>query len=320
MVDRTPLISVIIPTYNSAPFVERCLDSVFNQSLKDIELIAVDDMSTDDTVQILNTYSHKNDTMKVVFSEKKGLPGGARNLGLDRATGKYISFIDSDDWIDSNFLHYMVDSIESSRACVSVCGVKREYGNTKSSSVRYSYSAENFIDGRFALSLLSRALDQDVSISSIVCNKLFRADFLNASGIRFIEDCYNEDDAFMFEVFARASRVSLTGRTYYHLFQRRDSASRNFGRKHINDLFLAFSKIRDQLVARNQFETFKLYYYAFFEKCLGYLIESIRLAEQNDEAVRNHFKYAFSICRTAISIEEFVDYCGSKRIEEFFSR
>jgi glycosyltransferase involved in cell wall biosynthesis len=246
------------------------------------------------------------------------LPGGARNLGLQRAVGKHISFIDSDDWIDTNFLHFMVQSIEKSGACLAVSGVKREYSNAKSSSIRYQYNVENVIDGKFALSLLCRSVDQDISISAIVCNKLFRGDFLRTANVRFIDNSYNEDDVFMFEALLKAQRVSLTDWTYYHLFQRRDSASRKFGKKHIDDLFLAFSTIRVRLTAAGQFDANKLHYYAFFEKCLGYLIESIRMSEQDDEVVRNHFKYAFSICREAISLNEFVDYCGARRIEEFF--
>ena len=318
MVNKPPLVSVIVPTFNSAPFLQRCFDSIFNQSMKDLEIIAVDDLSSDDTVAILESY-RRSRGLTVVQSQVKGLPGGARNLGLERALGKYISFIDSDDWIDTNFLHTMVRSIESSGACVSVSGVKREWDNAKNSSVRYRYSVENVVDGRFALSLLSHTIDQDVSISAIVCNKLFRSDFLQKNGLRFIENIYNEDDVFMFEALRNAQRVHLTDGTYYHQYQRRGSASRNFGRKHIDDLFQAFSTIRDKLTTSGQFDAFKLHYYAFFEKCLGYLLETVRLSALDDETVRAHYKYAFAICGAAISFDEFIDYCGSKRIEEFFS-
>jgi hypothetical protein len=121
MVSKAPLVSVVVPTFNSASFIRRCLDSIFNQSLKDFELIAVDDLSTDDTIEILNSYSSKIASMTVISSTTKGLPGGARNRGLAAATGKYVSFIDSDDWIDTNFLHVMTNSIEGSGACLP-CG------------------------------------------------------------------------------------------------------------------------------------------------------------------------------------------------------
>lgn len=318
MVEKTPLVSVVVPTYNSAPFLRRCLDTVLNQSLKDIEIIAVDDLSTDNTVDILNAYSRQHPSMRVLSLQTKALPGGARNLGLDKAVGRYVSFIDSDDWIDTDFLRLLAQAVEETGASLSVGGVKREYANAQSSTVRYRYNARNVISGAFALALLSKVIDLDVSLSAIVCNKLFRTDFLRASGIRFIENCYNEDDVFTFEVLLRADTVCLTDGVYYHQYQRRNSASRDFCKKHIDDLFLAFSTIRQRLTDSGKFVAYKAIYYAFFEKCLGYLLESLRLSGQGEEAAKGYIKYAFSLCQTAIAIDEFVDCCGSQRIEEFF--
>lgn len=314
-----PIITVIIPLFNSSQHLERCLDSILNQSVKDIEIIAVDDLSTDNTVDILEDYTKRFKNISLIKLTDKLLAGGARNAGLEAAKGEYISFIDSDDWIDSNFFYYLLDIITVNDLEIAICGVKREYDNAKNSLVRYKYSTQNIIDGKYALMLLSRMLDQDISISSIVCNKLFQSNFIKHAGLKFLENCLNEDDVFTFNAFLVANKVGITDKTFYHLYQRRNSLSRGFSRKHVDDLFVAFKEIRDMLTSMDKFETLKYCYYAFFEKCLSYLIESMVATEQDVDVVNAYFKYAYSISSDAISINEFIDYCGSSRIINFFA-
>jgi len=318
MITNSPLISVIVPTYNSALFVERCLDSVINQSIKNIEIIVVDDLSTDQTINIIKSYADICNKIKIFESKKKGMAGGARNIGIENSNGKYISFIDSDDWIDTDFYYHMVNIIERDNVDIAVCGVKREYENAKSSSVRYNYNTKNTIDGKYALTLLSNVIDQDVSISAIVCNKLFKASLIKDHMRRFIDNCYNEDDVFMFDIFLDAQKVGITNNTNYHQYQRRNSVSRSFTKKHIDDLFFAFKTIRGLLLKRNVFEEYRAHYYSFFEKCLGYMFESLRLSEQDNEAINAYLKYAYSASKDSIPFNEFIDHCGNKRIELFF--
>lgn len=313
-----PKVSVVIPTHNSSLHIERCLQSVLNQSYKEIEIIVIDDQSSDDTVDKLTEYADRHPRFKLLKTDKLLMAGGARNLGLEIANGQYISFIDSDDWIDTDFLLCMVTAIEKANADIAVCGVKREYMNAKDSTVRYNYNSSNIIDGNFALLLLSRMVDQDVSISAIVCNKLFRSSFISDHELRFFSNCFNEDDIFVFNAFFEADAVAITNKTNYHLFQRRNSASRKFEKKHIDDLFFAFQEIRNLLTRHKLFEEYKQHYYAFFEKCLTYLIETIRLSEQDDRIIDGYFKYAYSLNQDAITMTEFIDYCGNRRLERFF--
>lgn len=313
-----PTVSIIVPTYNAAPYIERCIESIINQSFKDIEIIVVDDQSTDNTVELLNSYASQCKEIKILNTEKKQMAGGARNIGIDNARGKFISFIDNDDWVDTDFLYHMTRALSDEDADIAICGVKREYDNARSSCVRYEYNTKNIITGKFAISLLSRVLDQDISISAIVCNKLFRSEFLKEGGYRFFENCYNEDDIFIFTAFLDAKKVSITNETYYHQYQRKNSISRSFNKKHIDDLFFAFKEIKKELSSRNLSQKYKEHYYAFFEKCLRYVLESIRLTEQNENAINTHLAYAYSISRDVIPYSEFIEYCGNKRIESFF--
>ena len=98
-----PKISIIIPVYNSEKFLSSCLDSILNQSLSEIEIICVDDMSTDNSKHILKQYSLLDDRIKIYSHDKNRGPGAARNTGIKYATGEYLGFIDSDDIPDKNF-------------------------------------------------------------------------------------------------------------------------------------------------------------------------------------------------------------------------
>lgn len=99
-----PLVSVIVPIYNVEKYIDRCLNSIINQKLEDIEIILVDDGSPDNCPQICENYRKKDDRIKVIHKENEGL-GYARNSGIKIANGKYISFIDSDDYISEEFLY-----------------------------------------------------------------------------------------------------------------------------------------------------------------------------------------------------------------------
>jgi glycosyltransferase involved in cell wall biosynthesis len=313
-----PLVSVIIPAHNSAEFLDRCIESILNQSEKNFEIIAVDDQSTDSTLELLKNFESREPNFRVFQTPHHSMAGGARNLGMSHRTGKYVSFIDSDDWIDTNYLHYMALSAEKTGADIVVCNVKREYQNAKDSQYRYLYKKSNNITGRYALSLLSRVIDQDISISSIPTNKIYRSEFLNKNDILFMENSRNEDDVFIFLSFLCATQVSIIGDTNYHLFQRKNSVSRSFSRKNFSDLMDAFYHLKIELEERHVFDEYCAYYYSFFEKCLGYVIESMSMAESDDKIINDYLIYAYNISRDKISAAEFIKYCGNKRIIQFF--
>ena len=104
-----PKVSIIIPVYNVEPFLARCLDSVVGQTLRGIEIICVDDGSPDRSIDILNRYAAQDDRIRVISQENRGL-GGARNRGFDAATGEFILFVDSDDWIDPAYCERLYEA------------------------------------------------------------------------------------------------------------------------------------------------------------------------------------------------------------------
>ena len=115
-----PEISIIIPNYNTAQYLPRCLDSLINQTFQDIEILVIDDGSTDDSVKIMESYHDPR--VHVLHHKGDGSgPGEARNMGLDAATGRYIMFCDSDDWYEPDMCQKMYETIEREQVDVVCC-------------------------------------------------------------------------------------------------------------------------------------------------------------------------------------------------------
>lgn len=118
------LITVIIPVYNAEKWIEKCIKSVINQTYKNLEIILVDDGSTDDSLTICNKFLEKDRRIKVIHTENRGV-SSARNEGLNNSQGKWIAFVDADDWIEKNFCEKLIKEIKESNSDVALCGYKR---------------------------------------------------------------------------------------------------------------------------------------------------------------------------------------------------
>ena len=127
------MISVIVPVYNVKPYLRKCLDSIINQSYRDLEILIIDDGSTDGSGDICDEY-RKDDRIKVFHTENRGL-SAARNLGLDSASGDWIGFVDSDDWIEPDMYEVLIRKGEETGADVVECGSLFEYPTTRPSKV-----------------------------------------------------------------------------------------------------------------------------------------------------------------------------------------
>lgn len=120
--DREIKVSVIVPVYNVENYLARCLNSLINQTLHEIEIICINDGSSDNSLNILDEYSNKDARIRIVNQENKGL-SKSRNTGIDLATGEYISFVDSDDWVDENFLEVLYNAAKGHNADIAATDV-----------------------------------------------------------------------------------------------------------------------------------------------------------------------------------------------------
>ena len=195
---ESKLISIIVPVYNTNIFLPKCINSILNQTYKNIELILVDDGSTDDSGDICEEYATKDSRVIVIHKKNEG-QGVARNVALDIANGDYIGFVDSDDYILPNMFSKMVCFIERFEADIAVCGVINDHFLIKKECPKQSsfklYNKEELFISFF----------REPYIRSILCNKLFKAELF--ADIRFSNIRAREDNDLIYKVFDKCVKA-----------------------------------------------------------------------------------------------------------------
>ena len=208
-------VSVIVPVYNVEKYLKDCLDSVVNQTLEDIEIICVNDGSTDNSLAILEDYAEKDSRIKIITQENKGL-GGARNTGLYHANGEYISFIDSDDWIEPNTFEELYNMSKDFDLDMLMFQMK-VFNIETGEFVEDQYNNIDVIDDSLVGAVFNYKDVFDVlfKIPHSSVNKLYKHSFLNKCNFKFLEGVYYEDLASFFPLFFNAERVSILKKHFY---------------------------------------------------------------------------------------------------------
>lgn len=217
-------VSIILPVYNVEKYLEECLNSAIGQTLEQIEIIAVDDGSTDNSSLILDKYAKKYNNIKVITQKNKGL-SGARNTGLKHASGEYIYFLDSDDYIDIN-------------------AMKNCYEIAKTNNLDIiTFDAKTFIDGEYTGKPLNgnysryKLLDSEIRSGEDFYNyaikkrgyrppvwlNFYKLEFIRRNNLKFYEGLLHEDELFSFESFIKANKVMYIPQKYFFRRVRQDS-------------------------------------------------------------------------------------------------
>ena len=214
-------ISVIIPVYKVEAYLRQCLDSVVNQTYKNLEIIIIDDGSPDGCGAICDEYAVRDSRIKLVHQENKGL-SAARNVGLDLATGKWISFVDSDDWCELDMYEKALDAAKKSDADITMFPVYRNSGDRQYSFQKYPQSFTS-VDKELIYKLQLSCLSGKCAPFSSNCtqglpwDKLFKASLIQENHLRFMEELYAEEDrVFTLHAFQYAKRVSYLDIKLYH--------------------------------------------------------------------------------------------------------
>lgn len=213
--EKLPLISIIVPVYNVKNYIEKCLDSICGQTYRNLEVIVVDDGSTDGSGALCDAYARKDNRIRVVHRENGGL-SAARNEGLDMATGEYIGFVDSDDWIDPDMYQFLYDLLVTHDADVSVCSHYVESPR----KIKIKYASDQVLD--LSMPDAIRLLVEDNIIRNYAWDKLYKRSLFD-DGLRFPQNRWFEDLAIMYRVFYRTRKVVMKGHPKYHYMIRTDS-------------------------------------------------------------------------------------------------
>ena len=220
------LISIIVPVYKVEPYIKRCVQSIIEQSYKNIEIILVDDGSPDKSGEICDEFSKKDERIKVIHKPNGGL-SDARNAGLKIAKGEYIGFVDSDDYIENDMFECLYKLCTENKAQISIVSYY-EYYNGKLISVRKNDKLEKFNKTEAIKELLI-----DSKIQSYAWNKLFKRELFD--GIIFPTNKNFEDIATTLLLFEKAEKVVLLEEPKYHYLRRNDSIIGKKNYKTYND-------------------------------------------------------------------------------------
>lgn len=211
-----PKISVIVPVYNKEKYLSKCLDSILNQTFKDIEIICVNDGSTDKSLSILQDYAKQNKQIKIISQQNQGL-SAARNTGMLKAKGKWITFIDPDDYIDAETYETALNKIYDKTELICF-GIKTFGKSTKEQKQSdKNYYKINY-DG------VVQATDAVIwNTDCSVCNKLFDASIIKKYDIKFPEGLNYEDACFYFKYASLIQKILFIPKYFYHYLRHEDS-------------------------------------------------------------------------------------------------
>ncbi|WP_188618075.1 glycosyltransferase family 2 protein [Cloacibacterium rupense] len=216
-----PKISIIIPVFNSEPYLEECLLSISQQTYTDFEILAINDGSSDRSIEILKEYQKKEARLKIFSQENKGV-SAARNLGLDNAKGEYITFVDADDWLHPATLGHYIDIVEHEGSDIIIS----QFLTQKSTEKQTELSIENSERKDIEQKIFPKFIESDYYNS--VCNKFYTNDLIKKSRAQFpVGVRIAEDAQFNHQVFSLAQKISETQFQSYFYREVEGSATKN---------------------------------------------------------------------------------------------
>lgn len=236
-------ISIIVPVYNTEKFLEKCLNSLINQTLKDIEIICINDGSTDKSLQILEKFANKDKRIQIINQTNSGL-SVARNIGIKKAKGEYIGFVDSDDWVDLNFFEQLYINVKKYNADIGVAGIKRVR------SYKWKYHIK--LEKEEVIQDTNKKFKKcDVPEKCYVWNKIYKLSELQKLNINFEPNVYFEDRLFTAQVLINLKTLVTVPDIYYNYWTNPNSIVKTKSKKKSKDSQYTKEKLMKYLKENN---------------------------------------------------------------------
>lgn len=294
-------VTVIIPIHNGEKYLQRCIDSILNQSYKNIELLVIDDNSTDDTYKVLQKYLKLPNVRFIKNTDTLG-PAKTRNIGLQNAKSPYILFLDCDDWIDLNCIKKAVQILNNNSSIdIAIWEIKTAYYSNQF-SIRYQYQYNNILDNKMALSLLSHLYENEYFISPLLGCKLFKKQLLDKHKILFPDTIY-EDDIFTFLSILYSEKIALITGSYLYYYQHSDSLTHHFSERNITDFFETFNELYKHIDTSS-----KKYYYKYLSKSLSSMLTCMTNAITDTQILAKYKSMIFTSFYKSINTQEYYSY------------
>lgn len=262
---KNPYISIIMPVYKSESYLKMSIESILCQTFTDFELLLVDDCSPDNSGAICDEYAEKDNRIKVLHLEKNGGAGNARNEAMKVVTGKYLCFIDADDYIDDNMLQKLAEAVADYPAKVVVFGLVEEYltkeGEPLSSHAVCYYESKTL---KTQQEVRNEILDLEaMDFYGYPCNKMYEVDYLKSTGAKFPKMKFNEDIIFNIDFFMDVDSCIILPIAPYHYLKRSGSTTGSFIPTYYEDIMVKIDRLYDQFKYWNMLTDENLNFIAF---------------------------------------------------------
>ena len=271
-------ISVIIPVYNIQQHLRECLDSVLGQSYPHLQVICVDDGSTDESPAILAQYAQKDPRVQVIRQQNAG-PGAARNTGLEAATGEYVIFLDSDDWFEPDFLEKMVDTAVREGADVAICRAVEFDTNSGRELPSEWMMKKQYLPGKLAFAPQEMADHLFQFTYGMPWDKFYRRELLTTSGIRYPALKNSEDLAFVYPTLLAAKRIAVVDEVLIHHRINRMASVSNSRCGQPEAPYEAFQIVKEYLEQHQLMDTYRR---SFLNWAMEFLVWHISNMSQRD--------------------------------------
>ena len=249
-------LSIIVPVYNVAEYLERCLNSLINQTLNEIEIICVNDGSTDNSLCILEKFAELDKRIKIINQKNKGL-SGARNTGIKLVQGEYFGFLDSDDWVDLDYFEKLYKRAKNCDADISLGDFIRK-GKFKHKIRLKLNKEEEFVGDN------EKFYGSQFYHFPCVWNKIYKTSKFN--DLRFIEGIYFEDGPYTIQALNRANKVVTCCNTYLYYFVNPNSIVKTLNKKKEQDMYNSSKFILNYIKDNMQIQDKGIYYETFAQK------------------------------------------------------
>lgn len=274
-------ISIIVPVYNSAKYLEKCIESLLTQTLGDIEIIFIDDDSSDNSIEILNEFGKKTQKIKILTQEHKG-QSAARNYGLSIATGELIGFVDSDDWVHFEMFDKLYSTAKKNNSEMAMCSFALFNEKTGEIKLNDPYMSLNTFNETFMKNSFSphQTLNFIFRICVSPVNKIYKKSIIK----KFPEGLFFEDNLFFIQTYLGAKNVSLINEPLY--FYRKNHGNSTVDGDDFKklDFFKIFELMEKFLKTTKYWEELKDYFYTHKKNTLNYWYKKL-----NNENVKKEF-------------------------------
>ena len=301
-------LSIVAAVYNLEDYLPRCLDSLVNQTLEEIEIICVDDGSTDSAPQIIDDYAKKYPDKVKAFHKPNGGEFTTRNYGLERATGEYVTFVDTDDYVESNWAEKLYKAAKENNADMAVCGFERIDLDTG------KVVSKNMTNFGYTVKEINNKDDFMVFINPAPWNKIYRLEMVKEQ--RFLNFRGFNDMIFLASSYTKVKKIAFVPDVLYHYFLRYDSQIHNVNKQDVENFKKYLLELKELYIKENKYDEMKyildlmafihlgtsVMYRASYDKTINIremLKETIRYLDDNFNTWRKspYLRFSYSIKR-----------------------